>query len=264
MEDRSTISSATQYLSRGWSVIPIQPGDKRPALGSWEQYQHRRATESEARRWWAERAYNVAVVTGQISGLIVLDVDGPKGREALAGLALPPTPTVMTGKGWHYYFAYPQGARVGNAVGLLPGVDVRGDGGYVVAPPSIHPSGRRYEWADGLSPEDVPLADCPAWLLERLRPAAPQGLSRTPEDWRRLVQDGAGEGQRNNTIAALAGHLLRRYVDPYAALYLLQAWNEARCRPPLAADEVARTVESVAKMELRRRTAGAGDGHDGR
>lgn len=246
------LSAALAYHRRGWSVIPLLRRDKRPVI-SWERYQHERPMEDDIRRWWREDAQrNVAIVTGPISGLLVLDVDGPEGRESLRGLHLPATITATTGRGAHYYFRHP-GGRVPNAVHILPGVDLRADGGYAVAPPSVHPSGRRYEWVPGLAPDDVELAPCPDWLLERLRPQARQGLSRTPEDWRRLVLEGAAEGRRNNTVAALAGHLLRRGVDPWVVLGLLLGWNESRCRPPLPSAEVARTVDSVARLEARRR-----------
>jgi hypothetical protein len=73
------------------------------------------------------------------------------------------------------------------------------------------------------------------------------------EDWRRLVHNKVYKGERNNTIASLAGHLFRKYVDPYIVLDLLLAWNRCHCVPPLSDDEVAQTVDSVAGLELRRR-----------
>jgi hypothetical protein len=159
----------------------------------------------------------------------------------------------MTGKGAHYYFQHP-GFEARNFVKKLPGLDFRGDGGYVLAPPSIHPSGRRYRWADCLSLKDVPLAPCPDWLLELIGPEMTQdGAPRPVEDWRRLVTEGVTEGARNNTIAALAGHLLRRNVDPYVVLELLLVWNRQKCRPPLDDTEVSITVNSIARAEARRR-----------
>jgi hypothetical protein len=68
-----------------------------------------------------------------------------------------------------------------------------------------------------------------------------------------LVSDGVSEGRRNEAIARLAGHLLRKYVDAYIVLDLCRAWNICRCRPPLLDHEVTRTVESIATRELRRR-----------
>jgi hypothetical protein len=78
-----------------------------------------------------------------------------------------------------------------------------------------------------------------------------------PEEWRQLVHEGADEGARNAAIARLAGHLLRRFIDPYLTLDLLLSWNTTHCKPPLTESEVARTVDSVARAESRRRRGGA-------
>lgn len=241
------------YRKRGFSVIPIRPRDKRP-LVAWEEYQRRIASQEEIRNWWSRwpRA-NVGIVTGEVSNVIVLDVDGAEGEQTIKknNLALPPTPCARTGGGgWHYYFRHPGGA-VSNFAKKLPGLDLRGDGGLVVAPPSLHPSGRRYEWRIGI--EEAELANPPSWLLELAQPVAGRGLSRTVGDWRKLVGQGVTRGERNNAVAALAGHLLRRYVDPYVVLELLLVWNRVKCRPPLPDEEVAATVNSVARIEARRR-----------
>ncbi len=246
------LKAALAYRARGLSVIPVGR-DKRPLI-RWAEYQQRQPTEAEIREWWQRwPGANVAIVTGQVSGVMVLDVDGPEGWQALQDRHLPPTPCVLTGKGAHYYFQHP-GFEARNFARKLPGLDFRGDGGYVLAPPSIHPSGRRYVWADCLSLNDVPLASCPNWLLELIQPiSAEKGQRRTIEEWRKLVTEGVAEGARNNSIAALAGHLLRRDVDPYVVLELLLAWNRQKCQPPLPDEEVATTVNSIARAEARRR-----------
>lgn len=209
--------------------------------------------------WWQRWPWaNVGIATGAGSGFFVLDVDGPSGEESLRDLEdqhgkLPDTVEALTGGGGrHILFRYP-GQEVGNRVALTPGLDGRGDGGYIVVAPSLHVSGRRYTWEVSSRPGEVELAEPPGWLLELLKPAGGQGLSRTTEQWRQLVSQGAAEGRRNASIAALAGHLLRKYVDPYMALSLLLAWNEARCSPPLSEDEVIQVVNSVALLEARRR-----------
>ena len=123
------------YTGRGWSIIPIRPGDKRP-LVRWEELQHRRAAEEEARGWfrtWPDAG--VGIVTGAISGLVVIDVDrrhgGDVGLEKLEQEhgRLPTTVECRTGGGGrHFYFAHP-GGLIRNVVGLAPGVDLRADGG---------------------------------------------------------------------------------------------------------------------------------------
>jgi hypothetical protein len=250
---------ALKYKALGFSVLPVQRVDKKPLI-PWQEFQKRLPTEEEVARWWQRwPAANLAIVTGKVSGVVVLDVDGPEGEASLRGRQVPPTPTVLTGKGRHLYFRWP-GFEARNFARKLPGLDFRGDGGYVVAPPSVHASGRRYRWADYLGIEDVPLAPCPAWLLELLQPVKRQGLARSVDDWRRLVSEGVTEGQRNDSIAALAGHLLRKYVDPLITLELCLAWNRVKCRPPLPDDEVAVTVDSVARLELKRREAAGRNG----
>lgn len=248
------LEAALDYAQRGWSVIPIVPRDKRPAI-PWSPYQHQAASASAIGVWWdVDPRRNVGIVTGKISGLVVLDVDGEEGLASVRGRVLPVTPVAKTGKGFHYYFAHP-GFELPNAVGILPGVDVRADGGYVVAPPSIHASGRRYVWSPELSPDDVDLAPCPDWVLRFLQPN-PTGKGRPVEDWRGLVDQGVGDGERNSSVARLSGHLLRKHVDPFVVLDLILCWNKVKNRPPLDDDEAAEVVDSIAKMELRRRKGG--------
>ena len=254
-------SWAERYLALGWSVIPLGR-DKRPLI-RWEAYQQRHPTPEELVEW--RRRFpgaNIGIVTGAVSGLVVLDEDGPEAQEALRGRALPPTPTVRTGKGYHRYFAHP-GRPVPNAVRILPGLDVRGDGGYVMAPPSLHPSGRRYEWVDGLSPWDVPLAPLPRWVLELLARGAATQPKRVPTgEWTRLLLEGVREGARNTTAARLAGYLLRRGVEAEVAAALLLAWNAQANKPPLPEREIVQVVASIDRAERRRRTLKGGRGHD--
>jgi hypothetical protein len=126
--------------------------------------------------------------------------------------------------------------------------DLRGDGGYVVAPPSVHACGELYRWER--SPDVCRLAPLPAWLLR----AAPDGGTHRGHPlahWRGLLREGVAEGERNNAIASLAGHLLWRGVDPEVTAELLLSWNATRCRPPLPVDEVLRTVDSIVRLHQR-------------
>src|SRR5512146_166177 len=243
--------AALGYLSRGWSVIPIEHRAKHP-LVAWLEFENRCASAREVESWFARWPQaNVGIVTGRISGLVVIDLDARHGGEAsLCRLesehgALPSTVAALTGGGGrHLYFAHP-GGRVGNRVGLYPGLDLRGDGGCVVAPPSEHPSGRLYAWARGRSPDETSLAPLPPWLPPGARAGRP---GRPRGHWRRLAREGVDQGARNASLASLAGHLLRREVDPEVVMELLLAWNRARCRPPLEDAEVARVVESIARL----------------
>jgi putative DNA primase/helicase len=118
--------------------------------------------------WWTQVPNaNIGIATGKKSNLVVLDVDGPAGEETLAKLerkfgSLPPTCRVETGKGKHIYFRYPENiAKVKSVARKKLGLDVRGDGGYVIAPPSAHESGRRYTFSEDTASE---LAPCPEWV----------------------------------------------------------------------------------------------------
>jgi hypothetical protein len=249
-------SAAVAYAERGWSVIPIEVEGKRP-LVPWEAFQRRVADTSEIGDWfWRWPSANVGVVTGSVSHLVVLDVD-PRhgGAESLAKAeeaegCLPLTIEATTGSGGrHVYFAHP-GGLVRNRVGLLPGIDLRGDGGYVVAPPSVHCSGTRYAWVPAHAPGEAALAGLPSWLLALVADQAPHG--RPVAHWRDLSRRDVHVGERNNTIASFAGHLIWHGVDHNVALELLLAWNRTHCDPPLSDDEVARTVASIASLHLRR------------
>ncbi len=170
MAASQTEQAALDYRARGWSVIPRREKAKRPAV-AWKKYQTSHVSEKTLHDWFRRSPdYNVGIVTGTLSGIVVLDVDprhgGDKSLRALEREhgRLPKTPKSITGGGGqHYYFAHP-GGEVRNRAGIRPGVDLRGDGGCIVAPPSVHPSGKRYRWVRGRAPGDVELATLPDWL----------------------------------------------------------------------------------------------------
>lgn len=255
-------NAALSYLARGWSVVPIAGRGKRP-LVPWQEFQNRFATQEEVCAWYARWPdAGVGIVTGGVSALVVLDVDSRHGGDdSLAALErehgmLPWTIEAVTGGGGrHLYFAHPDD-ELRNRAGLAPGLDLRAEGGLVVAPPSVHATGRRYEWEVSRHPDETPLAAMPDWLIRLARGAAP-GHGHPLAWWRDLVMTGVGEGQRNTTIASICGHLLWHGVDPDVVLELLLCWNRVRCRPPLDDDEVARTVDSIMRTHARHQ---GGDG----
>jgi hypothetical protein len=242
-------AAARAYVARCWSIVPVEPRGKRPRV-PWAEFQHRVPTQAEIGEWfrrWPDA--NVGIVAGRVSGLVVVDVDPRHGGERslqefqrTCG-ALPDTVEATTGGGGrHLYFAHP-GGTVTNRIGVAPGIDLRADGGCVVAPPSVHSSGRRYAWVDARAPGECPLAPAPAWI------GAPAVRTRhTQRHWRELVREGVPEGQRNASLASLAGHLLWHGLDQEVVLELLLAWNRQRCRPPLSDEEVAAVVASIARL----------------
>ena len=248
----SSLAAALQFADYHWSVIPMRALDKRPLI-KWLEYQRRLATANEINKWYRKwPTANVGIVTGAISGLVVLDIDPRHGGEqSLAQWEkvyepLPLTLEARTGGGGrHLYFQHPGGV-IHNRVGIAPGIDLRGDGGCVVAPPSMHSSGEAYTWVMGHEPGTLALAELPGWLSTLVRSEA-RSPGYHPDHWRQVVKTGVAEGVRNNTIASLSGHLLAHDVDPDVVMELLLCWNRIRCSPPLDDDEVVNTVTSISR-----------------
>jgi hypothetical protein len=238
-------------------VFPLAPRAKTPIIENGVHGTTRDLAEIEA--WWRRTPEaNVAVATGTRSGFWALDLDEKRGgcewrreQERIRG-DLPVTPIQLTGGGGeHYLFSLPRHVEIRNRVAIAPGVDVRGEGGYIVVAPSIHPNGRGYFWEACRHPLETPVASAPEWLVDLV--VKREGTGRTtPEEWVRLLQEGVDEGSRNDSVARLAGHLLRHGIDPLVALELLRAWNFQNCRPPLNESEVASVVDSIARAEARR------------
>ncbi|MGO9666407.1 MAG: bifunctional DNA primase/polymerase [Polyangia bacterium] len=231
------------------------PGKHPRFTGGWKT-----ATTDEAtiRRWFAQYPdSNIGIATGAVNGLVILDIDPRHGGDeslrrlcAEYGLTLD-TPAVRTGgDGAHYYFKHP-GGSITSRVGLYLGVDIRADGGYVVAPPSLHKSGKRYEWEPGSGLDDVPPALVPGWLLEKLA---------EPPWSRRQTADTGGPihaGQRNSTLISLAGSMRKRGMSAEEMLPSLLAVSAGRCTPPLDEDEVQKIAQSAARYEPWAAAAGA-------
>ena len=173
------LQAALDYAARGWPVVPI--AGKRPWLKDWVNLAS--VDAATVRGWWEQRPKSgVGLLTGPRAGHWVLDVD-PRhgGLETLADLEREHgelvTLRVRTGSGGlHLYFRHPVGLQLTNRVEALPGLDVRGAGGQVVAPPSLHPdTGLAYEWEN-----ELPIADAPRWLLDLLRPPSREAKPYTP------------------------------------------------------------------------------------
>src|SRR5215213_11405641 len=134
---------AVEYRRLGWSPIPIKERSKEPNLLELQPYLNRKATKEELDAW---RWSGVGIVTGTVSGVLVLDVDGPEGEDELQKYGHPVTPMVRTASGGlHLYFKHPE-HHVRTGIRVAPGLDVKASRGYVVAPPSIGENGKPYEW----------------------------------------------------------------------------------------------------------------------
>lgn len=235
------------------SVIPVHARSKGPPLVDWSKYRHRRADEAAIRKWlsrWPDA--NPAVITGRVSGVIVLDADGMAAKATLDGMGgVPATWTARTPNGHHYYFRYPRypryllqnpgnpgnaRRRIKNFVKKLPGLDLRADGGYVIAPGSIHPGGGAYAWESGLSPDDVPLADPPDWLT---------AILDFEEDEEEEARDG---GEREHGM----GHGTHGPETPQsnAGVKSRRTYGEAALRGEV--DKVSRSTEGRRNDQLNR------------
>jgi hypothetical protein len=195
MRDATTtlplLSTALAYLAARRSVVPLPAGRKSPPLVEWKPYQSRRPTAAELTQWWTTwPTAGIAIVCGRVSGLVVLDVDPRNGGDVTL-TTLPRWPrgpqAISGGGGPHFYFD-PGETVVPKVKGLLPGIDLLGEGGYVVAPPTRHPDGPRYTWAPGQALGELPLPHVPPFVRRRLalrRASAPQirePVSRTAHE----------------------------------------------------------------------------------
>lgn len=285
-ESINPMHAALEYAKRGYPVFPLHsivngrcscgrrvchsPG-KHPRTTS--GYKEATTDEVTIRLWWSQSpSANIGMPTGQTTGTVVLDEDPDKGgNEAIAQLEreygpFPVTATAKTGGGGrHFIFAHP-GHEIRNRTGIMPGLDVRGDGGYIVIAPSIHMSGRRYEWIHHL--ESCELAALPSWLDDLMTKAqlvAPP-ITQVPSQVRAHDEEsslleraakyvakanGTASGNRNDTAFNLAGHLAAFTTDPSGfrlsssqAVELMRGWN-IRCSPPLSDSELSLVVGSA-------------------
>lgn len=262
--------TAYRLASRGWYIFPIKANEKAPATP--HGLLDAKPDPYAAQRYWlAHPDANVGLRCGKETGIVVLDVDGEVGNESLRKLErfiatrdgdtqpLPPTRSVVTPSGGqHYYFEHPQvdirntqGLPVGNldiegvVDGRLLGLDIRGDGGYVLCPPSMV-DGRRYE-----VDEVGKILPMPEWL--RLLLLADQMTSRGKADttrWLALARGGIGEGQRNGEMVSFVGHLVSSNLPEEEVVLYAMLVNE-RFKPPMDESEVLGVIESVKRMRAR-------------
>jgi len=169
---QTTLDWALRYAGMGWSVVPVRPGEKMPAV-KWQHLQSLAADAATIQGWFdTEPSLGIGLIQGHNAGTIVLDFDARDGgMETLAQLdaqGLPGSVRAFTpGGGVHVILRHP-GRDVPTRTNVLPGMDVRGDGGFIVAHPSIHANGRRYQWDVDCHPDECAVAECPGFILETI------------------------------------------------------------------------------------------------
>ena len=265
---------ALQYADQGFAVFPLHSIDSgrctcraKNDCGSpgkhprWEQGTleggGKDATKEAAqiKRWWKKWPNaNIGIATGQISGIVVVDIDGVVGEKSVKMLQrrcgkLPQTLTSQTGNGADLVFR--SGAHsFKNRTGLYAGVDIRGDGGYIVAPPSVHIAGKRYRWSN-----DGSVVDPPIYLRQLLAgenlpelPAIADKFKDLPKP--HLPPDrvpAIRKGSRNDELFRLAGRWRweGKTVDEVGAL--LEEVNRKKCNPPVSDRELKSILRSSMK-----------------
>lgn len=233
------LERALAYAELGWAVFPLIPNSKRPLTHN--GFKDASKDAEAVKHWWTEHpTANIGIATGVISDLVVVDVDvknGARGIESLDSIkGMTPTLAVQTPSGgMHFYYLAPGPTRC--RTGLLPGIDIKADGGYVVAPGS-RIDGKPYEWLDAeahitMLPEAIVMlmADKP-----KAAPLPPEGG---------MIASGA----RNSVLASIAGTMRRRNLQFDEILATLQSVNAKRCFPPLPEAEVEGIAKSICKYQ---------------
>ena len=250
MEYPSMYHAAIDYIKRGLAVFPLEEKGKRPKTRN--GFKDATTDAAQVKAWWQQWPNaNIGIATGKRSGgifVIDLDIDEDKGIDGYHTLEdwqrengkFPETWTAITGRGgYHLYFH--SNSEIKNRAGIIDGVDVRGDGGYVVAPPSVHSNGNRYEWE--YDPEEYNLADANnnvKFFLET-------GINSPGE--RFSMPDIVNAGERNEMIFRFACMMQAKGASDESVFAATMAENNAKCNPPMEEKEVRIIVNSVLKYQ---------------
>jgi hypothetical protein len=251
--------AAVKLGARGLRVFPCWR-NKKPAI---EDFPNAASTdEATIRKMWGEQGrWSIGIATGEGSGVWILDIDGDLGEQTLRWLEskngpLPRTVISVTGdKGRHFYFKHPNGVALLRIE--IPSIHVRGWNGYVIAPPSRHPNGNLYRWAEESA---ASFASAPDWLIELVTERAARKSDNgnavapaPPDAWRALIDADHEGSHRSSAVARLYGYLVRHWVEPVLALRIVFMFDELRNKPPLGIGEVRRIADDIADLEARRR-----------
>jgi hypothetical protein len=240
---------ARRAYKRGWALIPLKYGEKAPDLPTGHGLLERRATADELRSFTWE---GLGIVTGGLSNIVVLDVDDKAGgTDTLAerGWGDFVTPYVNTPGGKHFYFNYDERLSKTLIGTLGPGLDLKSNGGYVVSPPSVHPSGDTYEWV--VTPEELAIQDAPQWLLDEVSGEARSATRDTGPDNMSLFEEVVAEGNRNETMTHMAGIFHWDRLPKSWCLTAMLAINERYFDPPLPEEEVLQVARNILNRPQR-------------
>lgn len=243
---------ALKYADLGFAVFPIKPprmGGKTPGKEPLTAHGFQDATmdKKQIERWWKSCPdANIGIATGSRSGGIVvidLDEDEEKDKHGYEVLKewqrehgeLPETWQSITGRGG-YHLIYRDFAEYKNRTGLYDGIDIRGEGGYIVAPPSLHQNGRRYEWEQG--PGDCDIAQANNTVINFMMGPEPEERKKQGFEAPETIPD----GQRHSVLIALIGSLKAKGLDDGTIREAVQSENEKKCVPPFTNQELEKTI----------------------
>lgn len=243
---------ALAYAKMGMAVFPLVPKSKNPATKN--GFLDATTDTGKIDRWWRKNpCYNIGIATGRVSGgLVIIDLDidkerGKYGNETLREWELehgqlPDTCRAITGRGGSHLLYYTD-REVTCSTEESKAVDIRGDGGYIVAPPSVHPNGRLYEWEQ--APDEFVTEQANELVYEFIDFVRPQKKEQASFS----VPESIPEGNRDNTLFKLACSLQAKGLSDEAIMAAVKAENEIRCVPPLSDKEVETKVESALKYQ---------------
>ena len=261
MKSNELLLAALNYrLKHNFSVIPTKQ-DKKPLI-PWEKFQKRKADQKEIEEWWQKWPdANVAIVTGAASNnLGVIDKDTEEGRRAIEEIIPESFITPMTEtprEGGHIYCLIPPGIELRNNTRTIPGCDFRGEGGYILAPPSMTEHGQ-YKWLPGLSIDDVNIAPLPQAYIDFVAGQANSFINNNAFGIKRGCRqndDKAGgmfvEGRRDNDLFHVANTLVKGGMPEHEIVKVLEKLAE-NCIPPFPEKDIESKISSALKRVERR------------
>lgn len=236
----STLHETALHISAaGIPVLPLYPKGKKP-ICKWSDAS---TDHEQINKWWNENPeYNLAILTGEKSGVVVLDFDSEDVWQLCRRKGLPDAPTVKTGRGYHLYCKYKPGLKTRSKLLGINGFDIRTDGGIVVTPPSVHENGNIYTWLDENDLDEKELGDLPEWLFSEVKELTVVELL-----------EGVPEGNRNDALARIVGSWLNKGMEYEEIVTAALEWNQKN-DPPEVEKIVLATVNSIFKKELGKLT----------
>jgi hypothetical protein len=251
------VEAAIDYTLRGWSVIPINPSTRRPNIQGWTDMPI--PSRGQIYKWWRQYpSAGIGIVTGKVSGIFAVDIDYKNGKDGFKALesglenepSLDPVSDLIASTptgGSHVYFALKDDMDVRNAVGIMDGVDIRGEGGFVIAPPTwryVDGQRKTYSW---LSDPKVQPSDPPEWVEELLAKGKSSKSASSSFDLSKVV-GGLDEGERDLHLYRFAWSLRGRQV-PYDLATAFVRTAAGKCKPPFDEAIAAEKVDRVYAMQ---------------